>query len=184
MNIWGVDDRYVALLRGINVGGHAIVSMAELRKSFAGMGFEDVATYIQSGNVVFSAPGGAPDAAELEAHLLGDFKGVTSAVVVRSAGDLDRLVTGNPYLTSGADLKTLYVSFLVAAPPPEKATAFAVPEGATERMTLMGEDVCQCFPDGYGRTKLGGTWLEKALGVKATTRNWRTVTTLHRMALE
>ncbi|HEU5002304.1 MAG TPA: DUF1697 domain-containing protein [Actinomycetota bacterium] len=179
-----MSDRYVAFLRGINVGGHAIVSMADLRKSFAAMGFDDVATYIQSGNVVFSSGGGPPEAADIEAHLARDFGGVTSAVVLRSAAELDVLVDANPYLTPDADPKALYVSFLGAPPAAEKAKAFGVPAGASERMTLVGQDVYQYFPEGYGRTKLSGAWLEKGLGVRATTRNWRTVTTLRRMAGE
>lgn len=178
----GVSERFVALLRGINVGGHGIVSMAELRDCFAAMGFGDVATYIQSGNVVFSAAGGPPDAAAIEARL-ADF-GVTSAVALRGTGELARLVAGNPFLAPGVDPKTLYVSFLTADPPPSRAESFAVPPGATEQMELVGRDVYLCFPQGYGRTKLSGAWLERGLGVPATTRNWRTVTTLLRMATQ
>jgi len=177
-----MSERYVALLRGVNVGGHAIVSMAELRESFVAMGFHDVATYIQSGNVVFTADSGTPDAAEIESRLVSDFQGVTSAVVLRSAREMTRLVKDNPFLTPGADLKALYVSFMVANPAADKAAAFAVPAGATEKMTLVARDVYQYFPDGYGHTKLAGAWLERALGVRATARNWRTVTTLERMA--
>lgn len=174
-----MSDRFVALLRGVNVGGHAIVSMAELRDCFAAMGFGDVTTCIQSGNVVFRSCSGPPDAAAIEARLAAAFGGVTSAVVL-SAGERARLVAGNPFLAPGADLKTLYVSFLAADPPAARAEAFAVPAGATEQMELAGRDAYQFFPQGYGRTKLSGARLERALGVRATVRNRRTVTLLLR----
>jgi uncharacterized protein (DUF1697 family) len=180
---------FVALLRGVNVGGHRL-PMAELRALVEGMGHTRVRTYVQSGNLVFEGTG-TPDrlAAELAAAL-ADHCDFEVPVIVRSAEGLARTVAANPFLDEGldpnAEPKLFHVTFLGGAP---DAGAVAALEEATERyrpdtFRWRGTDVYLHIPGGYGETKLTNALFEKKLGVPATTRNWRSVTTLASMATE
>ena len=164
------------MLRGINVGGRAKVGMADLRAVFESLGFDDVATYIQSGNVVFgSAKPVRPAAVE---ECIAAELGVHPTVVVRTAAEMAAVVQANPFLAAGIDVATLHVTFLADKP---KATV-DVPAGQPDELAVVGREVYLRCPNGYGRTKLDNTFLEKRLGVAATTRNWKTVTTLAEMA--
>jgi uncharacterized protein (DUF1697 family) len=175
---------YIALLRGINVGGRAKVSMNELRELFAELGYEDAKTYIQSGNVVFRAPLRSPARAASDiAARIGKDLGVRCSVLLRTDRDLAALLRGNPYAGSKADPSQLHVTFLDAAPGPKKAAELAVPHGESVEFTVAGREIYLRYPDGYGRTKFNNTYIEKRLGVVATTRNWNTVTKLHELAL-
>ena len=104
---------FVALLRGINVGGKSLISMAELRALFSSLGFEDVATYIQSGNVVFRSPSAGEGAvvAKLEREIAGAFA-VSPSVLLRTPAQLEAIAASNPYLSRKADLSKLHVVFL------------------------------------------------------------------------
>ena len=160
--------RYVALLRGINVAGKRIVKMDALRRSFAAAGAKDVATYIQSGNVVFTHA--RASAAALEKQLATDF-GFAIPVVLRTAAELASVIEANPF---AAPADHLHVLFLPKAPAPIDVVATK-----PERYGLVGRDVYLCLPNGIGRSKLAGA-LMKALP-DATARNWRTVQQLHAM---
>jgi uncharacterized protein (DUF1697 family) len=173
----------VALLRGINVAGKTRIGMADLRELFTGLGHTSVATYLQSGNVVFEpAPGGdagvaARLVAEIEARL-----GVKVSVLLRTGADLGRVLDGNPYLDREKDPAKLHVTFLEREPAAGQAARLEIPPGETATFTLAGPEVFLHCPDGYGRTKLNNAYLERRLGTAATTRNWKTVNALHEMA--
>lgn len=162
------------MLRGINVEGRAKVGMADLRAVFESLGFDDVGTYIQSGNVVFGSAKAVKPAA-IEERIAAEL-GVEPSVLVRTAEEMAAVVQGNPFV--GADVATLHVTFLAETP---KATV-EVPAGQPDELAVVGREVFLRCPNGYGRTKVNNTFLEKKLGVAATTRNWRTVTTLADMA--
>ncbi len=174
---------YVAFLRGINVGRHAKVDMAQLRELFVALGHTDARTYIRSGNVIFTAPGEDPSrlAAAIEKGL-ADEVGVPATVVLRSGDHLTALVAHNPFLDEESDPSKLHVAFLAATPAPEQAGRLEVPAGERVRFSLAGPDLYLHYPDGYGRTKLDNAFIEKHLGVASTTRNWNTVTKLAEMA--
>ncbi|MFJ4953565.1 DUF1697 domain-containing protein [Streptomyces sp. NPDC088760] len=187
---------YIALLRGINVGGSARIAMKDLRALFAGMGFEDVRTYLQSGNVVFRAPiatasapalaaPGTQRPADLAASIekrIADDLGVPCTVLLRTGDSLARTLAANPYLGREDDPAKLHVTFLAQEPTAEQAARLGVPAGETAVFTLVGDEIHLHVPDGYGRTKLNNTFIERHLGMRATTRNWRTVTALHELA--
>jgi uncharacterized protein (DUF1697 family) len=172
---------YVALLRGINVGGHAKVPMADLRHTFAHMGHDDVQTYIQSGNVVFHASG-SPTALErsIEDVLEARF-GHRIKVVLRTGAQLARVVNTNPLLAPERDPAKLLVTFLASKP--ERSRSGGLDTGAflPDEFRVTGREVYLHCPGGYGRTKLTNAFFERALGVEATTRTWNTVTNLARM---
>lgn len=174
---------WVALLRGVNVGGVRL-GMADLRRLVTDLGHQDVKTYLQSGNVVF---GSAVDDAEALARgierALADELGLTVPVLVRSAGGLAAVAGGNPYAGHEDDPTRLLVAFLATAPEPSAVAALTVPAGETVAFTFTGREVFLHYPDGgYGRSKFTNAYLEKKLGVIATTRNWRSVRALAELA--
>ena len=172
-------SRAVALLRGINVGGHRKVPMAELRRSFEALGCTDVETYLQSGNVVFATSGVRLSnlATTIEHQVAADF-GVDVRVLVRTGAEMARLERANPFRSEGADESTLHVTFLAERPKPASIRALDERKGAPDAFVVSGREVFLHCPGGYGTTKLTTSFFERHLGVTATTRNWKTVTKL------
>ena len=172
---------HLALLRGVNVGGHAKIAMADLRRVFADLGHNDVTTHIQSGNVLFTPSVDPSDLAESLERGIARELGVTTTVLLRTKGDLDRIVRGNPLRGCDADPAKLHVAFLATPPDPRRVTGFEAPPGSTEEFAFADREVFLYYPDGYGRTKLSNAYIERRLGVAATTRNWRVVTKLREL---
>ena len=178
----GRKETYVALLRGINLGARNKIAMTRLRELFEAAGAEDVSTYVQSGNVVFrsTAPAG-----ELEERIAARIKQdleLDVTVLVRSRKQIAKTVSGNPFATRNADPKALHVTFLAAKPPAARVRVLGPSPSPPDDFRVVGRDVYLSCPNGYGRSKLSNAYFEKGLGVAATTRNWRTVTTLAEMA--
>jgi uncharacterized protein (DUF1697 family) len=173
---------YVALLRGINVAGNTRVSMDGLRKVFADLGHGDVTTYLQTGNVVFTTGGKAAQVAtELEKRITADL-GVTPTVLLRTVAEMSEVLSSNPFLDRESDHTKLHVTFLADKPDAEHRDALTRPDGETAEFQLWGREVFLHCPDGYGRTKLNNSFIEKRLGRRATTRNWKTVVKLCELA--
>lgn len=174
---------YVAMLRGVNVGGNPL-KMDWLREACSELGFKDVRTYLQSGNVVFSARLGAEAAAK---KLKGKIDGQTRLpvpVVVRTADDMARVVLQNPFLKQkGIDATKLHVTFLEQASLKPDIARLDRLAGTRDQYRLARREVYLHCPINYGQTKLSNGAIEKVLG-PATTRNWTTVTTLSAMARE
>jgi uncharacterized protein (DUF1697 family) len=165
-----------ALVRGINVGGKS-VKMDRLAASFEALGFTNVSTYIQSGNVVFKGrvSGTGTVAARIAARIRRDF-GFDVAVLLRSATELAGISEHNPLAKSeGLDPAWLHVTFLAEKAPASAAEILAPLAGPGERVHVMGREVYLYCPGGYGNTKLSNGAIEKKLGLFATTRNWKTV---------
>jgi uncharacterized protein (DUF1697 family) len=174
---------YVALLRGINVGGHRRVPMANLRKVFETIGHAEVATYIASGNVVFDSPKRATRALadELEIAILEEF-GFEVDVVVRSAAEMASVVAQNPFRKAAAIPKErLYVAFPtrpIAGANLSIDHSFAPDEFGVGRFAIYLHR-----PAGFSQpTKLTDAYLSKVAGSPVTTRNWNTVTKLAGLA--
>jgi uncharacterized protein (DUF1697 family) len=176
--------RYLALLRGINVGGRNKVAMADLRAVAAGLGHSDVTTYIQSGNLVFTSSEtdvtSLADAleAEIQARL-----GVRPAVVVISGPELARVIADNPF-PEEANPKCLHAVFrrdkvdesgiaLVAA-----AVRRARESGSRDDATVVGRILFLRTPDGLGRSEMAAQLGRSSVQSAATARNWATVTKL------
>ena len=178
---------YVAMLRAVNVGGRKL-PMAELRALVASLGFGDVRTYVQSGNLVFEGKGKPVDLAVTLADAITADRRFDVPVVVRTAAELAEVVAANPFAAVGVDPdaepRRFHVTFLGSVP---AASAVGDLAAATERyrpdtFRWEGSHVYLDIPGGYGETKLTNALFERKLGVTATTRNWRTVTTLAAMA--
>jgi uncharacterized protein (DUF1697 family) len=173
---------YVALLRGINVGGRTKIAMSDLRKLFADLGAEDVTTYVQSGNVVFrSGAAAGPLARSIEERIAAEL-GLRVTVVIRTGGELAKVVAGSPFADRGAEPTKLHVVFLADKPPTARVRALDATRGAPDEFRVVGREVYLHYPNGSGRSKITNAWFEKELGVAGTARNWRTVTKLAELA--
>jgi uncharacterized protein (DUF1697 family) len=167
---------WVALLRGINVGGHAKVPMAELKALAGRLGWSGAETYIQSGNLVFDAEGRA---AEIETALEGALQkafGFTPATIVRSAEQWQALLGGNPFGTEAeADPSRVMVGLAKAKLAKGAAGAIEARGAAGERVRQAGEALWFHYPQGAGQSKITPAQVDRAAGSPVTARNWRTV---------
>jgi uncharacterized protein (DUF1697 family) len=167
---------YAALLRAVNVGGRHAVAMAALRELFEDLGYTDVATYVQSGNVVFRAPGGGGARLEraIEAGIAERF-GFDVTTIVRSHADLVAITRANPYAKLDDDPTHLLVMFLAAAPKTAAVRALDGSVHAPDVFTVDKREIYLHCPNGFGRSKLTNDFFERKLGVRSTARNWRTL---------
>jgi uncharacterized protein (DUF1697 family) len=179
---------HVALLRGINLGGHNKVAMADLRKVVTSLGHADVTTYIQSGNVVFSTS--QTDTAALAAALeqsIATALGVKARVVVLSREELAQVARDNPY-SDEPNPKCVHAVFLSGEPGAEVADRVAtaqhqvIQQGSRDTAQVIGRTIFLHTPDGYGRSDLAAALVKlgqrKTDDVAGTARNWATVTKL------
>ena len=173
--------RYVALLRGVNVGGKNRLPMVELRDIFTAVGCTGVRTYIQSGNVVFDAvPNLVECMLELVTRAIIQRFGICTAVIVRSSKELQQVAMSNPFDTSG-DPRLLHVAFLENIPSAE-AVAHLDPERSPQDTFAVRErNVYLHYPNGMARSKLTNEYLAAQLQTASTMRNWRTVLALLKM---
>jgi uncharacterized protein (DUF1697 family) len=172
----------IVLLRGINVGGHHKVPMKDLTALLEKDGFTDVRTYIQSGNVVLRSA--SADTARVGARigaLVLKRHGFEPKVLVLTRADLERAAKGNPFPEADRMPQFVHLFFLAERPKKPDVAALEAIKTKTERFTLIGQVLYLHTPDGFGTSKLA-VRAERLLGVDATARNWRTVTTLREMA--
>ncbi|MFL5963028.1 MAG: DUF1697 domain-containing protein [Gaiellaceae bacterium] len=169
--------RQIALLRGVNVGGNKRVEMARLRKLLEELGYRDVRTYVNSGNVVFSGP------RRSEKHLeqaIATALGFNVPVVLRSRDELADIVDANPLRDVATDPAKHLVIFCAA----EASTNLDPTEFAPETFHVRGREVYLWAPGGIGTSPLAKVLATKSLGDKSTARNWRTVEKLLELADE
>ena len=175
---------FISLLRGINVSGQKTIRMPELKALYESLGFTHVATYLQSGNVVFdgTVPEASTVAGSIEKAIERHF-GFTVSVLIRTKDDFQRIILGNPFLTQrNEDPERLYVTFLSDLPSGVAAKDLEAPSDTTDEYFLSGREIYLFCPNGYGRTKLSNNFFERKLKTIATTRNWKTVNALYNMA--
>jgi uncharacterized protein (DUF1697 family) len=177
--------RRIALLRGVNVGGNKMVAMADLRALLTRLGFGDVQSLLQSGNLVFSVRGAARSCAALESHLEQEVEkalGLKADFHVRTADEWQAVIKGNPFRAEAAsDPGHLLVSFF--REPLVKANVAALRAAITGPETLHadGRHLYMVFPDGMGNSK-AASLIGKKLAARGTARNWNTVQKLSALA--
>ncbi len=176
--------RQVVLLRGINIGPRNRIAMPALRELLTAAGFEDVSTYVQSGNVVLSSDASAGELARECERLVNEAFGVQIAVVARTRDELAAVVQRNPLGDIAVNPKRYQVSFLSAEPDAEALRSCAALAAPQERLVAIGRELYTWHPDGVGRSRLWAKLAGPALGVTATARNWTTVTALLAKAFE
>lgn len=165
---------YIAFLRGINVGGQKIIKMEKLKEIFESLQFQNVKTYIQSGNVMFESTEDSPDIlckieAELESVL-----GYKVTSIIRTADELEKVIKQNPFSTSEGFEKQ-YVTFLHGEPAAEAVDRLMSYKNDVDDFCIINREVFLLCGKGYGKTKFSNHFLESKLDVLATTRNWKTI---------
>ena len=168
---------YLALLRGINVGGKAKLPMKELSGIFAGCGATAVQTYIQSGNVVFEAASHTA-ARECVARVTAEIArvyGYPGRIVLRSAQEMRECLAGNPFAGAGASEDALHVYFLADQAEAEAVKGLDPERSAPDKFVVRGREVYLFLPGGMARTKLTNAYFDSKLRTVSTARNWRTV---------
>ncbi len=168
--------RYAAFLRGINVGGNKKVPMADLRAVVEGLGHKDVATLLQSGNVVFTSArkSGTAMATELEKAIANDI-GVDCRVLVRSSSELEAAVRDNPMPEALDEPSRYHCCFLEKTPTPDRVRALESEDFAPDELAFGDGVLYVWYRDGVQESKLAKV-LDRRLGVAVTARNWNTVT--------
>lgn len=175
---------YLALLRGINVAGHKIVAMADLREMLAGMGFADAQSLLQSGNLAFRSekrPG-----ADLEQLLETEAErrlGLRTDFFVRTAAEWAAVVAHNPFPAEAErDPGRLLVMFLKRAPAAKAVAALQAAINGPELVRARGREAYLVYPNGVGRSPVTTALIDKTLGTRGTGRNWNTVRKLNALA--
>jgi uncharacterized protein (DUF1697 family) len=175
--------RHVVLLRGVNLVKRNRIAMPELRQNLTAAGFRDVATYVQSGNVVLSRPRSPERVREEVADVIKRRFGLDITALVRSPVELADVLRRNPLAAIATNPRRYLVTFLSHEPPPSLA-AYLASVATQEAFAVIGREVYSWHPEGIGRTPLWERLADRRLGVAATSRNWATVTTLAAMADE
>ncbi len=168
---------YIALLRGINVGGHRIIPMKALRQLCLDIGFDEVQTYIQSGNIIFTTE--KTEITDLQIQLTKAIKhqfGFDVPVVILLADELTQLVEKNPFvLEENPNINHLTVTVLGNIPQKELASKLAEVSFAPDRFKIVDRQVYLHIPGSYHKSKLSNQFFESGLQTAATTRNWKTM---------
>ena len=173
--------RWVALLRAVNLGARNKVPMAELRARLEAAGYEDVRTYIASGNILLEGPAGRAKLGTALERVVANGFGVTTTAILRKPRELAATLAAHPF---GSDTSESYVAFLAARPTKTALARLEEAQGAPERAVVTGADAYLRLPRGVHSSGLSIARLEKLLGVQGTLRNWRTVAALVELAAE
>jgi uncharacterized protein (DUF1697 family) len=174
----------IVLLRGINIGPNNRIAMPSLRETLAQAGFENVRTYVASGNVLVDSKLKPATVATRVHDLIAETFGLNIPVVVRSRDELAAVVEANPFRDVDCLEKLYQVSFLDREADAAKLEGFRALATGDEQVEAIGREWYAVFPDGIARSKLAAKMAAKNTGVIATARNWKTVTTLLKMANE
>jgi uncharacterized protein (DUF1697 family) len=174
--------RQIVLLRGINLGARNRIAMPALRDAMTAAGFADVATYVQSGNVVLTSAAAPGRVAAKTRRVIAEAFGLDIAVVVRTSDELAEVVARNPLGDVAVDPKRYQVSFLTEELDAETLTALAGLAVDGERFVAVGRELYTWHPEGVARSRLWTRLAGQGLGVTATARNWTTVTSLLALA--
>jgi uncharacterized protein (DUF1697 family) len=177
------DRTYIALLRGINVGGK-VLKMADLREAVAELGFGKVETYLQSGNMVFRAAKAGNDAlAKRISAGIRNHKAMDVTVMVRDAAEWSKIVSDNSYPQAAEFPKTVHAFILDQMPEASRLDMLKAKEAGREEWQIVDGTLYLHTPDGFGKSVLGGI-VERILKVPMTARNWNTVLALQELAAQ
>jgi len=180
-----METTCIALLRGVNVGGRNKLPMKQLVAIVEGIGGRQVRTYIQSGNVVFTAPSAIRrGAAASISSAIEQQLDISTPVVLRTVEQLRHVVAANPYLGPDQDERALHVAFLADPPRSEDVATLDEHRSPPDEFTLKGQEIYLRCPNGLARTKLSNSYFDSRLKTTSTVRNWRTTLKLLEFAEE
>lgn len=175
---------YISILRGINVGGSKPIKMESLRTVYEGLGFKNVKTYIQSGNIVFQYKSIKPNTLKelIKKAILNEFK-FDVPVLIIEADELISVLNSNPFLNKRKeDIKSLHVTFLSEEPTSINSKSISSEQFKPDEFIISKKLIYVFCPNGYGNTKINNNFFESKLKVNATTRNWKTVMELAKLS--
>ena len=177
---------YIALLRGINVSGRKKIKMADLRAHLQELHFQNIRTYVQSGNVIFESMESSPvGVAAMVEKKIQEKYGFDVVALVKMRQELVQVLENNPFLKDRQeDTSRLYVTFLAEHPSRECLKKLEEINYSPEEFILDGKDIYFFSPLGYGKAKMNNNFFEQKLKVAATTRNWNTINKLVDLAGE
>ena len=175
---------YISILRGINVSGQRKIKMADLKEVYVSLGFQKVETYIQSGNVIFCCEQADEKKLVQKIELaIRTVFGFDVPVQVLELSKLKKVYAGNPFVNDRhKDISVLHVTFLAHEPDSDLLKRIETDPKSADEFIVAGTVIYLFCPNGYGRTKLTNTFFETKLKIRATTRNWKTVTKLVELA--
>jgi len=175
---------YISMLRGINVGGHKKIKMDTLKQLYVELGYTNVQTYIQSGNVIFQTQDiDAVNLAKSIAKQILEVTGLEVPVLVLELDEMKRIVENNPFnLDSTKNTASFHITFLSETPDTISFEKIKSTDFGADHFELLDKAIYVYCPTGYGTTKLTNTFFENKLKVTATSRNWKTVNELVRLA--
>jgi len=177
------DGIYVALLRGVNVGGKNPLPMRDLSAILENAGCRDVRTYIQSGNVVFRASAArAVRVPDVIAGAIAERHGFRAPVVLRTGAEFRSAASENPFARSGAEVRALHVVFLADRPSAARVRTLEADRSPPDEFQLRGREIYLHCPNGMARTRLTNAYFDTRLATTSTVRNWKTVLKLAEMA--
>ena len=173
---------HVALLRGINVGGKHIIPMADLTRMFEDAGAVGVRTYIQSGNVLFSAtPALAKRVVGRVEVAIRNERGFEARIITRTSEEVASVAQQNPLVTTACDPKRHHVGFLAVAPDAARIAGLDPHRSPGDRFVVRGDVIYVHYGESVSDSKLTGAYFDGVLGAPSTFRNWRTVLKLAEM---
>ena len=178
---------FISILRGINVSGQKLIRMSDLERIYLDLGFQEVTTYIQSGNVVFRSANHESSkklSAKIEQALFINL-GFHVPVIIRTIEEMSALISANPYKKESENTPgKLYVTFLEEEPQPDNIKKISPTDYFPDKFTIQGKEIFLNCAAGYGTTKLSNSLFERKLNIKATSRNWRTANKLLELATQ
>ena len=170
---------YVSMLRAVNVGGSSRVKMSALQEIYESLGFVDVRTLLQSGNVLFRS--GLKDRVQLAKRIRQEIErrlDLQIEVLVRTLAEIESIMERGPVLSPRADMNKLLVMFLADVPGAQEQARLVAWHKGSEMMEIRGPEIYLYYPEGIGRSKLSGAVIENRLNTYGTARNWNTLTKL------
>ncbi len=170
-------NRYISILRGINVGGHKKILMADLKKLYTNLGFENVVSYIQSGNVIFdSSINTSDDLKQMIQEIITSNYSFEVPVIIRTVKDLETVIKEDPFIEidKTENGSKLHVAFLSETPEVQALQNLIDFIKESEECVLIDNHLYIWYPNGAGRSKLTTQVIERKLDVQATLRNWKT----------
>lgn len=175
--------KFITLLRGINVSGQKIIKMSELKLLFEDIGFQNVQTYIQSGNVIFYSNEISIDKLEIKiSSSLKNKFGFDVQVIILSPGEIEYALKNNPFIRKKKEFERLYVTFLSDAPSKENIQMLNSIDYSPEQYKIDKKLIYLFLPNGAGKAKLKNNLFENKLKIFGTTRNWKTVMALSELS--
>lgn len=170
---------YVSMLRAVNVGGTSRIKMDALRSVYESIGLKDIRTLLQSGNVVFRSS--VKDRTQLVRRIVQEIErrlDLRVEVILRTLAEIENIVVRGPVLSPKASPTKLLVMFLADVPSAAAQAALTASHKGPEMLEMRGPEIYLYYPNGVGRSKLSGAFIERQLDISGTARNWNTLTKL------